>query len=101
MSSIPINKDEIAPQEIKTLSLADATSLSEWELPVLPVEVLRQTLDQLDNVVDLANVAMVCREWRELINSCDACWEKSFYRDYNHYNAEDYAKLPTWRQRYM
>jgi hypothetical protein len=65
------------------------------------LEVLRQSLDQLGNVVDLANVAMVCRDWRELINGCDACWEKAFSRDYNGCIAEDYAKLPTWRQRYM
>ena len=104
MSSSPTNKDEIAPPEIKDPSLADnniAPSLPEEEIPVLPVEVLRQTLDHLDNVVDLASVAMVCREWRELINSCDACWERSFYRDYSRYQARDSTKLPTWRKRYM
>jgi hypothetical protein len=72
------------------------------EIPMtLPIEILRQSLDQLDNVIDLASVALTCREWRELINSCDSCWEKAFLRDYNQYNAEDYDKLPTWRQKYL
>ena len=95
----------MAPSEpdLQGLSLNETTcSISDQhELPILPLEVLRQSLDYLSNVEDLANVALTCSEWRELINSCDACWEKAFFRDYNQYNAEDYAKLPTWRQRYM
>lgn len=104
MASSPTNENTTATPNLADLSFTTTTSSStdrQDQIPVLPLEVLRQTLDQLGNVVDLANVAMVCRDWRELINSCDACWEKAFFRDYNKYNAEDYVKLPTWRQKYM
>ncbi|KAL4535532.1 hypothetical protein Ndes2526B_g06425 [Nannochloris sp. 'desiccata'] len=104
MASSPTNENTTATPNLADLSFTTTTSSStdrQDQIPVLPLEVLRQTLDQLGNVVDLANVAMVCRDWRELINSCDACWEKAFFRDYNKYNAEDYVKLPTWRQKYI
>jgi hypothetical protein len=65
------------------------------------LEVLQQVFDQLDNVVDLVRVAMVCHDWRELINSCDACWEKVFFRRYNILDSLDYADLPNWREKYM
>lgn len=90
------------PQTTATSSPENSDELAEQEsLPVLPLEVLSRTLDYLEDVKDLANVAMTCREWRELINSCDECWEHAFMRDYNQWSAKDYDNLPTWRQRYM
>jgi len=100
-----------APPDLTDLSLTNTIASSneqQNQKPVLPLEVLRQiittSLDQFCNVVDLASIAMVCRDWRELINGCDACWKKAFIRDHYltyRYCAEDYAKLLTWRQKYM
>ena len=70
-------------------------------VPVLPGEVLLQTLEYLDDVQDFANLSMSCTEFRELIYACDACWEQAFIRDFNEMNAEDYSSLDTWRQKYM
>ena len=93
---------DLKSQASPALSPRNADTLDEQViLPVLPLEVLSRTLDYLEDVKDLANVSKTCREWRELISSCDACWESAFMRDYNKYNAQDYQSLPTWRQKYM
>ena len=85
----------IAPQD------ASINSYEEDELPTLPLEVMSMALDYLQDFKDFANVAQTNREFRELIYSCDVCWERAFYQDYGHMNAEDYSSLPTWRQKYM
>lgn len=70
-------------------------------LSTLPLEVLHQSLDLLDNVADLGRVSLVCRNWRDVVYSHDAWWEKAFLRDYSEHNAEEYKTLPSWRQKYM
>jgi hypothetical protein len=52
-------------------------------------------------VRDLAAAAQVCREWRAAAGAADAAWQRLFLSEFTALKAADFARLSTWRDRYI
>ena len=52
-------------------------------------------------VRDLAAAAQVCREWRAAACAADSAWQRLFLSEFTRLKAADFARLSTWRDKYI